>query len=124
MKLSEAIEAFEIGNKIRRADWEPSEYVYWLKKGKKIIDEDGDEIDFTIEEGDLTSEWEVYKEPVKTYSWAEVCEGLLAGKQFRRALWRPQWYVTRDPWYGTVVFPPTDRLTVNDYQATDWVEVK
>lgn len=58
--LEELLPNFRKGAKIRRECWSLIKFVH-IKKGK-IVDEDGNHIDFT-DESFISNDWELYQEP-------------------------------------------------------------
>lgn len=59
--LEELLPAFRNGAKIKRECWSLIKFVH-IKNGK-IVDEDGNHIDFS-EEAFISNDWELYQEPI------------------------------------------------------------
>lgn len=83
-------------------------------------------IDNLLEEAD----WEEYKEPEKTYSFAQAMDMVVNGKRMRRKTYSPETFVFMtcgSLYYGWLEDPniPTGNYVVQsaDVLANDWVEV-
>lgn len=130
MKFWEALKHIQEGKKVRVKDWNDDWYVYKSPSGKCIIDEEGKPVHLTYEDS-LCVEWELYEEPEKTYTWMEVVEGLKEGKVFARKKFKSSTirsFRTLSP-FGRIIRPTNHRdhppdILLEDYQATDWIEVK
>ena len=123
MKFSEAMAALEKGKRVRASIWKKNHYIRMENK----------------QEGSITAwcgvpnlleclgwEWELYEEPEKQLTFAEVVKGLKEWKRFRRKSWPNIDYCihvtaigicesyTSKAWFA---YP-------EDFEATDWVEVR
>ena len=112
--------ALEEGKKVRRKNWPSKEYIHNWKQ------EDGSEwmICASI---CLNSEWELYEEPEKTYSFMEVVKGLKDGKKFKRKTWG-EWYIFYCLTGATLYVQGKQKIdfspySIESFEATDWVEV-
>lgn len=69
-------------------------------------------------------EWVIHEEPEKTYSFREVVKGLKEGKKFKRKGWEEFDDISLN---GNEVIRDTletYHAFFNDFEATDWIEVK
>jgi hypothetical protein len=113
MKFSEAIAALEEGKKIRSP--QRKEENYFSK-----------ETGFNFDERDLENQWELYEEPEKFLSFLDVQKGMKIGKRFRRKDWdiRRIIYASLD---GKILYCSEPLLyaflEMEDFEATDWMEV-
>ena len=97
------MKALEEGKAIRCQAWEKGKF--WRSP---LHNNDSYRISVCMEE-----DWEVYDETPKL-NFMQVIEGLKQGKRFKRQNWD----------YLYVSGSALDSLTFEDYQATDWIEVK
>lgn len=102
MKFSAAMKALEEGKKVRCHRWGRDGH----------IDKHSD---VSIHCYERDGEWELYEEPEKLLSFAEVVVGLKEGKKFRRKHWTA--------WVGLEHLDVL-RFSIEDFEATDWIEVK
>lgn len=116
MRFCEAMKAIEEGKKVRCCRWDACSYVD--RRGPLIFDID-----------DLDEEWELYEKPALTFS--QAVEGLKKGKKFRRGSWFNKAYFIivgeKDEYGDSPVYSPNNsvpKLCIEDFEATDWVEVK
>ena len=68
--------------------------------------------------------WELYEEPQKTYSFMEVVKQLKEGKKFERKKWTNSYVRIL---HGNVLRIREDLgycLSLEDFEAADWIEVK
>lgn len=80
---------------------------------------------------DVLDEWEVYDDTPKL-SFQEVIKGLKEGKKFKRSGWDKNHYIQENTgwairfWYGEGEndYKPARLWFVEDFEATDWIEVK
>lgn len=110
MKFWEAMREMQENRKsIRCKRWKP-EYEWHL----------GDDI--SLPQG---CEWELYSEPEKTLTFAEVIVGLHHGKAFKRIGWHSDIYLTARTHSGRVILENSSyhTLLLEDYDAKDWTEV-
>ena len=122
MKFWEAMKALSEGKKVRIITWEPNDkwvcnegMTGWLYQAARDRD---------------CNEWEIYEEPVKTFSFMEMVDHFekykMQGK-FKRPHWEDGKFFFVDaynharinfyggePWY----------TFVDDIRATDWIQVK
>lgn len=114
MKFWEIMRAFDEGKKVRCKDWKPNHFISRIRWFKYEIN---------IEE--IVSDWELYEEPVQLLSFTDVVKGLNKRKKFRRKVWEFDSFITQRG--GAIVNEANDIgnfLLLEDYEATDWVEVK
>lgn len=122
MKLWEAMRALEEGKKIRCSCWKPHRWVH-----RKGFDDGiplyGMDFQYCL---DKDLEWELYEEPQSTLSFAEVVQGLKEGKKFMRIRMQYVIYSNRKK-DNTIFVEKTEepwRCMLEDFEATDWIEVK
>lgn len=119
MKFWEAMKALEEGNKVRVKEWSPGAY-WWFKSSSSL--------DATITDIFIlsTKEWELYEEPQKTYSFSEVVKGLKLGKKFRRKSFPdcPAIYLLKGEGDIYISGECWGSSSIEDFEATDWIEVK
>jgi hypothetical protein len=124
MRFSEAMKALEEGKKVRACSWPVAE---WLSNA-----DESDALPCLHLSSLWCCEWELYQEPEQTFSFAEVVKGLKEGKKFSRAAWKD-----RDSHLEAtecIYFPSKKKINnqhgklcalwLEDYEATDWVEIK
>lgn len=126
MKFSEAMAALEDGKKVRCVEWLsdpllPSEKV-WIDK-----DTDWEGASDSYLHKCIRTEWELYEEPEQLLSFADVVKGLRERKKFKRK----DWVNTRFIFSivdGKLLHCSEPQLTailnLEDYAATDWIEIK
>lgn len=135
MKFWEAMKALQEGKKVRCPDWEFGHY----------ISSDGDQDglhwqrSFDWTRFSTTNDWELYEEPVQTFSFAEVVKGLREGKKFRRKNWKDViclFTFEKDlegeqidlddlvGWENQSGEEMDFIFSIGDLLATDWIEVK
>lgn len=71
-------------------------------------------------------EWELYEEPEKQLTFAEVVKGLKEGKRFKRKGWHSDIYLNARESTTRVILENSSyhTLVIEDFEATDWVEVQ
>ena len=111
MKFSEAMKALEEGKKVRREDWNEGCFVYVLNDS--VFDEKGSSRSIYLSAPFLEN-WELYEEPVKTYSFIEAVQLMKEGKTIKRKYWG-SWYSMR------ITYDYTFKFTTEDIEATDWM---
>ena len=115
MKFWEAMKAVEEGKNVRCKEWKEMESM-WLHSaivGKKRLDNLWSFIN---------KEWEVCDE-TKYVGIQEVVEGLKSEKKFSRKTWE----ITRHDYRPSLKFlggSSENILSIEDFFATDWYEVK
>ena len=117
MKFWEAMKAIEEGKKVRSKDWPQTQ---WVAKGDMADTFDRSSVD----------EWELYEEPEQLFTFMQVLPMLRAGRKFRRnnKTWIIDGYIYmfgNDPegfLHNHLNF--LCALTLADFEATDWVEVR
>lgn len=118
MKFSAAIKALEEGKKIRCCLWEKGEFWSSYSTFKEVWSD----CEYRVKRM-MKEEWELYEEPQKTYSFAEVVKGLREGKKFRRT----KDHISMDAREnGSVQYSGVGLARgffLEDFEATDWVEV-
>lgn len=125
MKFWEAMRELEAGKSVRLKEWPSTAYWSFKQSGQLWMGI----VDLFIL---ASKEWELYEEPQRTLSFMEVVQGLKEGKRFKR----PKW--PNEMSFGTsrYTIQSKDRparinlyggepwdLTVEDFEATDWIEV-
>lgn len=110
MKLSEAIKALEDGKKVRNVSWNESDYIYI--KDKVLFGEDNQAA--SLEITGFSDDWEIYKDPVKMYSFTEMLPFFLDNKMVRRKHWT-SWYQLEHGFVYKFIF------SQEDFAATDWI---
>lgn len=118
MKFWEAMKALGEGKKVRVKSWPVKRSFIYVNKGH-FYGEDGycrvDDVKFDLI--DFNEEWEIYEEQEKTYSfWEMLQETSLKGKKFRRKAWINE--------HNRILKADTYVITLEEIQATDWIEVK
>lgn len=121
MKFWEAMKALEEGKRVRYTGWGNSRCYITHSIHTSLIHQ--------VNVREMGGEWELYEEPEKTYSFMEVVRGLREGKAYKRKGWDDH---TRPfSWDAPMRSPMryTERtekhfFSLNDFEATDWVEVK
>jgi hypothetical protein len=124
MKASEAIQALELGKKVRYRVWGSNEFVR-VDQGGVLVDEDGHYS--TLEISDyLTNLWELYEEPGHDWNWAK--QQLRAGNKVHRKSWGGWYlyYVSREDIvyceYVDKREPTTEKwISLEEEDATDWI---
>lgn len=118
MRFHEAMKLLEEGKKVRCKEWVEE---YFISSSEENLSEGMDIFWFH------EKEWELYEEPKKTYTFAEVVRGLKEGKKFTRKGWGDVFVklenhmifsYTGDACLGIRWFS-----FIEDLEATDWVEV-
>ncbi len=135
MKFWEAMRALEEGNSVKPSTWEG--HIKWHLEnwnGTKIIKTTNGSpgIDFSVYlYQHLSDEWEIYEEPQKTYSFIEIIKGLKEGKKFRRRFWNEESLLGSEETQEILGYRrltnQKGRITtlfIEDFEATDWIEVK
>lgn len=126
MKFYEALKALEDGAKIRSVNDPSGQYLIkildavLLRSEGKMYDKSSTALGNLI-----LQEWEIYEEPETTYTFMEVVKELREGKKFIRTYWRPDrlnMVLTRTGLVNSFLHPQI--MCVEDFEATDWVEVK
>jgi hypothetical protein len=114
MKFWEAMKALDEGKKVRLKKWILDIYLDKYAAYSFIFPYD------------CSDEWELYEEPVKTYSFSEIFPFLKEGKQCKRKN-SPSCLFIRD---GRLV-QEDDRvifhciyISLEDLEATDWIVVE
>jgi hypothetical protein len=82
MRFWEAMKAIEEGKKVRQVDWEKEDYIYILNF--TIRNESHEYGNIHIDYRGIEKEWELYQEPVKTYTFQEIIPFLKEGKKVKR----------------------------------------
>ena len=84
-----------------------------------------EDIESSEYEADFTTEWELYEEPPKTYSFMEIVAGMREGRRFVRKDHASDMALFV---IGHEIYPRSQygiaNLKMEDFEATDWVEVK
>lgn len=117
MKFWEAMKALEEGKKVRSKEWAQTQ---WVEK-KDMADMFG---------RSSVDEWELYEEPKHLFTFMQVLPMLRAGRRFRRdnETWTTDGYIYMfgsDPeGFLHNHLNVLCVLTLADFEATDWVEVK
>lgn len=106
MKFSAAMKALEEGKKVRQVIWDEE---CWIDKRGDNVSAKHELINHNLKE------WELYEEPEKLLSFAEMIQGLKYEKKFRRKHWTA--------WVGLEHLDVL-RFSIEDFEATDWIEVK
>lgn len=122
MKFWEAMKALEEGKKVRCCNWLKHEFIFKeLKYGFISYIND-------IWKGPsgywVCNEWEIYEEPIKTYSFMEILPFLKEGKKIKRNDWSHHWKIIN----GLIcIFCEEEYLPAHIYpkylEATDWIIV-
>lgn len=114
MKFYEALKALDEGKKVRVKTWH-NKNAYVMQDFPHAIDNEGrpwETAHFFMGESNKQLEWEIYEKPPKPYTFMEVVKGLKEGKRFRRKYW------------NELLFGAPPFLSKEDFEATDWIEVK
>lgn len=123
MKFSEAIKALEEGQKIRCVEWGKKDFWH-----KDILNTSSSQNVWSDAAYRLLlcmlSNWEIYQEREKTYTFMEVVSELKEGKRFRRKNWiNPQFFLVKEADGYVFCFSGRTWLQLQDFEATDWIEV-
>lgn len=127
MKFWEAIKALEDGNKIRCKDWPGGYYLYAqlnVYDERILVDEECRAIFSAIH---VDKEWEIYQDPVKTYSFMESMELLKEGKKVKRKEWHSGWLTIERSCIchqDEYMDPAPRHFYLKDIEASDWVVVE
>lgn len=114
MKFWEAMKALEEGKKVRNINWDKEGFIYLDEYS--VCDENNFDVDDSVIDGYfVTSEWEIYKEPVKTYTFLEMIEQVKFGK----SAYRKDWLVTR-----RAISKDVGDFSIEDTEAKDWIVVE
>ena len=108
MKFWEAMKALEEGKKCRACIWSEGEHVVSVSD---IVYELCDTEEYRLLDL-VTCDWELYEEPVKTYTFQEIIPFLRDGKRVRRLS-------------GSSILVKGDNsgfcLTFKDVESNDWI---
>ncbi len=118
MKFEEAFTILREGRKVKSRDRmfdsleDLSEYLNILNK-RGIL-------------RNFNMEWELYEEPVKTYSFMEMIPLLKEGKKFKRPIWGDYFLGYSHSFYLQGKNVPCDASPFNmeNIEANDWLEVE
>ena len=115
MKFWEAAKALQEGKKVRGVEWIAGMYI------DSISYSDGDSVDFLSFREAFKVEWELYEEPVKTYSFAEALVLMKEGIKLRRPHFREYSAVCIGKW-GRIRWCSGDNypISIQDIEADDW----
>lgn len=121
MKFWEAMKALEEGKTVKKDSWSCGAHIH---KGCLSPCTQTDVLLSCV-----GSEWELYEEPEKPISFAEVVKGLKEGKRFKRTHWDEVYIYHSAPKRGELMVMDSEdnvgaRFVIEDFEATDWVEVK
>lgn len=118
MKFWEAMKDLEEGKMVKCKHWPEQCFMHPSQQSQC-------EYTGIIAWKDINGEWELCEEPEQTLSFAEVVKGLKEGKKFRRTSWDVYSVLTIHP-SGVIDFTDTNEWGARpeDFEATDWVEVK
>lgn len=129
MKFWEAMKALEEGKKVRCKTWSKGGNIYIelpIGSPNKFLSESGRSAQLCISSDlHLFDEWELYEEPVKTYSFIEILPFLKDGKKARRNCFRGDAHIYlkktgRISWSNGDNFP----FSFQDFEVTDWILVE
>lgn len=112
MKFWEAMKALEEGKKITCLEWAGTSGDY-IDKERLLANDYAYEGPFSH----WQSEWELYEEPVQTFTFIQVIQGLKEGKGFKRKSWEHPDCVLYNK--NRNIF-----LILEDFEANDWIWVK
>ncbi len=126
MKFWEAMKCFDEGEKIRCPEWAKNEYWTLTLSDSNIWNDAFYRMKLCV-----LCDWELYKEPGLTFT--QVIEGLKDGKRFRRRGWKNARNIRVCPYMKengmNALIDHDDTmigaiLHLQDFEATDWEEVK
>jgi hypothetical protein len=122
MKFWEAMKALQEGKKVRSISWIGRR----AHMDKTSFAEDMSGVPANQLQNYLDDELELYKEPQKTHSFSEVVKGLKEGKKFKRKEWGDWFLAYSHTTYleGKGIPHCFTPFTMEDFEATDWIEVK
>jgi hypothetical protein len=122
MRFWEAQKSLDEGKKIRHKTWENGKWVSLHLDNYKPNEPTQNY--FAIV-GHFREGWELYEEPNKLISFAEVIKGLKEGKKFRRAIWSSEKFICMSYIYAHIWHHKGDAaaFSVQDFEAKDWIEV-
>jgi hypothetical protein len=118
MKFWEAMKALEEGEEVRCVEWPKGDRCSYGNLWSCMKNHAPESYGW---------KWELYEEPQRTLSFSEIVQGLKEGKRFRRK---------RTDGSHTIIVMSQNRediafaisgsqfLRMEDFEATDWVEVK
>lgn len=116
MKFHEAMKHLEEGKSVRVKNWPLKDFWSFRQKGNLWV---------TISDLFVLSykEWELYEEPKQTLTFAQVVETLKQGKRFRRKNWEKGYEIRSCN--GRIMCGLSEWISsVEDFESTDWIEVK
>ncbi len=123
MKFWEAVKNLQEGKRVRCCYWDA--HHFW----DMLIFQDRCQMGFSS--ANIEEEWELYEEPALTFT--QVIEGLKDGKRFRRRGWKNARNIRVCPYMKengmNALIDHDDTmigaiLHLQDFEATDWEEVK
>ena len=133
MKFWEAMKHLEEGKKVRCVKWGKNGNIHIkLPIGRPIelLDESGCSTQLLISSSHhLFEEWELYEEPVKTYSFQEIIPFLKEGKKVKRKNWGISWSLHRTINSDWIIRKDIiedfnlPNICLQNLEATDWVVV-
>lgn len=127
MKFHEAMKELEDGKKIRLFHWDKYEYIY-INSQNYVVDE----VSKSYEIDRVWDNWELYEEPVKTYTFQEIIPFLKKCKKVKRNLWIKEYFIYKGP-DGKIMstFRPSGfsgiqytGFEIEDIEADDWTVVE
>jgi hypothetical protein len=119
MKFWEAMRELETGKKVRIRGSKPNTY---LEKRDRIFYFGT----WSTLSSYIDDNWELYEEPVRLLSFAEIVQGLREGKRFRRKDSNLIIFAYPDK-DGTICIEKSNEAwiaSLEDLEANDWIEVK
>lgn len=129
MKFWEAMREVESGKKTHCPSWDGviKWHVEKIDGRAEILSENGRPgIDFSVYLYECMSrEWDILQEP--RLSFQDVVKGLKEGKKYRRGRWNPfRESIRMGASYAYIRNENAEKsgFSVEDFEATDWVEVK
>lgn len=120
MKFWEAMKLFDEGKKVRCVDWPVGDFVGYGSLHLALMNHD---------RLSYAKQWELYSEPVKTFTFSDVVKGLKDGKRFKRkGLSEACLVCVNGGLYWKTYSSPCSPLqfwntSIEDLEAKDWIEV-
>lgn len=118
MKFHEAMKHLVEGKSVRRKAWDATVLAYCPQFSNSSMQ-------FTALDM-MADDWELYEEPEKLLTFAEVVKGLKEGKKFQRL--KTKIPIKCFPNFPSIYWDDPNRPfyfspTIEDIEATDWIEV-
>ncbi len=113
MEFWQAMKSLQEGKSVRCKDWFPNSHAYLTPLGVVLFGIEG-RLDIYIH-----YDWELYEQPIETYTFMEILPGLQEGKVYSRKgrVWKV--YKTNSGNHEVII----GVFRIEDFEACDWIEV-